>query len=264
MTSGTTYSRTSGTAILPQTWETIRSRHPGQALKPHERTSWDEKSAADREQFLQLALQDRTRPPDFLAFNLANDPYGPGQYPAAVPEEKGFPATGHLGLGQSHSTVATQLGITERQLSEALSNFSGQVSVIKLLAGSKIYRTVGLTANYIGHGAVTNQILGPYWEPRCPSEYASIDSWRQAMAVLAEWNGDYGYIEVTLDNDLVLLSGQTGMKVVDAVNRDVLPGGGQQYFVPGIAQQLPGLASRIATEPLATLIQPTRFGSLAP
>lgn len=264
MSSGTTYSRTSGTAILPRTWKAVQAKHPTQLLESHERTSWDAVSEAERKQFIALALQKLTEPPDFLAFDLAKNPYAAGQYPAAVPAAQGFPANGYLAPGQSLKSAASQLGISEDQVRKELSKFSGPVSVVKLLPPTKIYRTVGLTANSVSYGSVTNQILGSYWEPVCPSDYPTIDAWRQATAVLAEWNGDYGYVEVILDRELTVLSGTTGMQWVDSANNLVLPGGGQQYFVPNMASQLPELAQRVAAEPLTSLIQPTRFGSGKP
>lgn len=260
MSAGLTYSRTSGADILPLTWEAVRNRHPHQCLEPHERTSWDASTPAQRENFVALANQKLTVPPEFLRFDLAKNPYAAGKYPAAVQSSYGHRANGHLAPGQSIDTAAYQLGISHKQLVEELAKFSGQVSVIKLLAPMKLYRTVGLTASSVAYGAVTNQILGSYWEPVCPSDYPSVQAWRQATAVLAEWNGDFGYIEVVLDREITVLSGTVGMQFVDCAHDLVLPGGGHQYFVPNMAAQLPELAQRIASEPLASLLMPTRFG----
>lgn len=264
MSSGTTYSRTSGSAILAATWQAVQARHPTQALAPHERTSWDEGSASDRSEFLRLVQEDRTRPPDFLQFDLAKNPYQPGKYPGAISEANGLPANGYLAAGLTLADCALKLAITEDQLKNHLANFSGQVNVIKLTVGTTIYRTVGLTAKGVGKGCVTNQPLGPYWEALCPSTYPNIDAWRQATAVKAEWNGDFGYVAVTLTSELVMLSGAVGMQLVDAVNRQVLPGGGQQYFIPNMSIQAPDLGRMFDTVPLASLIKPSLFGIVMP
>ena len=264
MSSGTTYSRTSGSAILATTWQAIQARHPTSALSPHERTSWEEGTPDDRLEFLRLMQLARTTAPGFLQFDLAKDPYRPGSYPSAVPEVNGFPANGHLGTGLTLAGVAFQLAISQEQLKNHLANFSGLVSVIKLTAGTTIYRTVGLTAKGVSRGCVTNQPLGPYWEPVCPSTYANVDAWRQATAVKAEWNGDFGFVAVTLKSELIMLSGVVGMQLVDAVNRQVLPGGAQQLFIPNIAVQDKELGRMFDTELLVNLIKPTLFGSARP
>jgi hypothetical protein len=261
MSSGTTYSRTAGHKILANTWSAIQERHPNHALQPHERTSWDEGTDEDRAQFLRLMQEERTHPPDFLEFNLAANPYQPGQYPSAVPEKQGFPANGFLAPGLTMSSVAAALEISEQLLQAHLANFTGVVNVVRPAAGTKIYRTIGLTAKEVAQGSVTNRILGMYWEPQCPNNYANIDAWRQATAVKAEWNGDYGYIEITLKSDVTMLYGQVGMQVVDTVHKMVLPGGGYQYFIPNFEKQDPELVQQLESATLAVVIKPTRFGN---
>ncbi len=206
MSQGTTYSRTSGAGILPGTWQAVLARYPGQRLTPQERLSWDAATDSDRAEFLRLAALPLTRPPAFLRFDLAANPYAPWQYPAAVPATQGMPSDGHLRGGQSPAEAATLLGISEDRLAMELAKFHGPVDVIKLLPGQKLYRTVVLTAKTTRYGSVTNRILGDYWESNSPNIHPSLDAWRRATAVLAEWNGDYGYLEVTLEREIVVLS----------------------------------------------------------
>lgn len=260
--SGATYSRTSGSAVLPGTWKAVLARHPRYVAASHERLSWDAASDDQRAEFTRLASSPLTTPPEFLRFNLAPGPYPPGSYPGAVPETEGAAADGYL-EGMSFDVATQRLGIDKARLEKELSNFSGPVRVIKLPRGAKIYRTVGLTADSVSYGSVTNKILGGYWEPTCPSRYDSLEQWRQAMAVLAEWNGDYGYLEVELDGELTVLSGTVGRQIVDVVRKEVLPGGGDQYFIPDVARQLPDLEDWVQRTPLNQLLQPTRFGSLS-
>jgi len=259
--SGATYSRTAGSAALPGTWQAVLDRYPGYVPAPHERLSWDEASDDERSKFTRLASAPLTTPPDFLRFNLAPGPYPDGGYPGAVAEAQGLPANGYL-EGMSPQRAAQALGIDETRLERELSKFSGPVHVVKLPRGAKIYRTVGLTAASVTYGGVTNKILGDYWEPAQPNRHASLTQWRQALAVLAEWNGDYGYLEVELEGELTVLSGKVGRQIVDAVRKEVLPGGGDQYFIPDVGRQLPDLETFVQRMPLAKLLKQTLFGSM--
>jgi hypothetical protein len=263
MSGGTTYSRTSGTAILPATWQAVQSRHPDQMLRPSERVSWDGSTHEQQQAFIELTARPLTQPPEFLRFNLERNPYLPGQYPGAVPKHLGHPANGHLPDGTSLDRVADQLGISVPVLTMELRKFSGQVSAVKLLSGTRIYRTVGLTAENSLHGCVTNRLIGEYWERRHPCSYQSLEDWRSQTAVLAEWNGDYGYLEIEIENELVVLEGTVGMQVVDVACELVLPGGGLQVYVPNAIRQLGGQAHRLQSTAIKSLIRPTQFGTMA-
>lgn len=260
--SGTTYSRSPGTAILPETWAAVLARHRGHALDPRERLSWDEASEGEREAFTCMASAALTIPPDFLRFNLTHAPFPGGYYPGSVPEPEGFPANGYI-EGLSFERALSALGLANATtLRDVLTAFHGPARVVKLLPGETIYRTVGLTSASARHGAVTNALLGAYWEPTCPSRYTSLERWRQTMAVLGEWNGGCSYLEVELDAELTVLSGKVGMRYVDTDKRFVLPGGGDQYFIPDVGRQLPDLADWVRRTPLATLLKQTLFGSV--
>lgn len=257
--SGLSYSRTSGTLILPDTWAAVQARYPGQVIAPHERLSWDEASDVERKLMLQHAMTQKLEPPPFLRFDLA-DAAGPAlaHYPGATPSAQGHKAGGKL-WNELPEVAANRLGITRDRLDNELKKFSGPVTLAELAAGTKIYRTVGLTAKSARYGSVTNKLLGDYWEDAPPDTHSSIEAWRAATAVKAEWNGDYGYLEITLPNAVLALTGMTGMQAVDTVRDLVLPGGGVQIFIPDLAAAAPKLAAEIAAKDLVDLIQETRF-----
>ncbi|MHB1702528.1 MAG: hypothetical protein ACYCSN_20835, partial [Acidobacteriaceae bacterium] len=139
---------------------------------------------------------------------------------------------------------------------------SGEVHLIEVKPGITIYRSVGLTAQYATlQGAVTNVLLGSYWDPKCPNTYASEAEWRSHTAVLAEWNGDYGYLEVTLARPIKALAGTVGMQKLPRQGSAVLPGGGHQIFISHLDDA--DLVVPIGGRPLVEIIQPTQFGSHA-
>ncbi len=260
--SGTTYSRTGGTSLLPGTWEAVLKFHgPGSVIPVEDRLSWDDATPEQQRLFMQMATQDRMRPPDFLRFNLAQTA-GPNlpEYPGAVSSEQGRPADGRL-IG-SIEQACTRLVIDAERMREELAKFSGPVVLTELPAGHTLYRTVGLTASGAAYGSVTNKLLGDYWEPDPPSTHASIEAWRSATAVKAEWNGDFGYIKVTLSSPVYALAGTAGMQVVDAARNLVLPGGGSQIFIPNLAASAPELVSKIQSLPLRDVLCETKFGEV--
>lgn len=261
---GTTYSRTSGTALLPGTWAYIRARGDipdAEKLAADERYSYDTASGQDRADFAAAALTVLLRPPAFLKFALATGADRVENYPGLVPETQGKPANGHLG-NLPHLQACSALGISLDALKTELGKFSGLVTVMSLPVGSVIYRTVGLMADGAKYGSVTNRLLGGYWEPECPNNYPDEAAWRAATAVKAEWNGDHGHIEVTLKRPLVALFGVVGMQKVDRNDDVVLPGGGMQYFIPKLSEY--DLNEPMAGVPIIQLIKPTLFGTKDP
>lgn len=259
---GTSYSRTSGHAILPGTWQYIRHRGDiadFEKLDPERRYDYDTAGSDKKSTFMRLAQEALTTPPNFLVFALADSKDQLSSYPGAVDATLGKPANGSL-QGITHELAATNLGISQQQLSVELAKFTGHVTLGKLLAGQKIYRSVGLTATTVGYGSVTNMLLGKYWEPICPSQYASEAQWRAATAVKAEWNGDHGYIEVQLNQEVYALIGKVGMQKLDRQSNEVLPGGGDQFYIPALNDN--HLMQPIMSSPLIDVIKPTNFGSV--
>lgn len=259
---GTTYSRTSGHAILPGTWDYIRSRSDipdAQRLAPSDRYNYDTVSAGEREAFIRLALQELTTPPDFLKFALAAGTDSLTPYPGEADVSAGKPADGSI-AGFTQTAAAAQLGISVDQLQIELAKFSGPVSLVFLVPGQKLYRSVGLTAQATTYSSVTNALLGNYWEESCPSNYADEAQWRSATAVLAEWNGDYGYIEAELAKPIAALIGVVGMQKLARQGNSVLAGGAKQVYVPRLTDS--NLVHPIASGRLIDVIKPTRFGSV--
>lgn len=170
----------------------------------------------------------------------------------------GKPANGFV-AGFTEAVAATQLGISVDQLRIELAKFSGAVSLVQLIPGQKLFRSIGLTAQSAKYGSVTNQLLGHFWEETCPSHYTDEAQWRAATAVLAEWNGDYGYIEAQLKSPVVALVGEVGMQKLARQGDSVLAGGARQVYVPRLTDS--SLVHPLTTRPLAEVIQPTRFGS---
>lgn len=258
---GTTYSRTSGHAILPGTWDYIRSRGDvpdPDRLNPADRYNYDTASAAEREAFIRLSLQALTTPPAFLRFALAGGIDALTPYPGEVDAALGHSGEGKL-VGFSQADAVKLLGLADIPALELeLTKFSGPVSLVALQPGQKIFRTVGLTAVSAKYGSVTNKLLGNYWEQTCPSTYDNEAQWRADTAVLAEWNGDYGYIEATLAKPITALLGKVGMQKLARQGSSVLPGGGMQLFIAHIDDA--SLAEPIASRRLIDVIQPTQFG----
>lgn len=261
----TTYSRTSGTAILPGTWAYVQNRGDipnADKLNPAERYDYDQAKQDVRDQYKALAMQPLTEPPAFLRFAL-----GTNSDPLAAYDGEGNPA-GFAGPGTlagiSVTDAAARLSISEDRLINKLGTFTGPVILAILPKGTLIYRTVGLaTSDYgVNHGLVTNGLLGDFWEPTSPNIYADVAEWRSKTAVLAEWNGDYGHIVVCLAADVPVLTGTVGEQRIGRDGHKVLPGGGKQHYIPN-------LTDAHVTEPLAgralkDIIQETLYGAGIP
>jgi hypothetical protein len=178
-----------------------------------------------------------------------------------VSESLGQPADGRIEQygPDSLEKSAVELGISVAILRDQLSKFSGVVSVVTLNAGSVLYRTIGLTASPEGlhFGSVTNRLDANYWEAKCPSEYKNINEWRASVAVMAEWNGDFGYVRVVLARPLTMLYGKVGMQKVARAGDQVLPGGGAQYFIPRLSNA--DLTEPLTGRPLTEVVQQTSF-----
>ncbi|MHB1702527.1 MAG: hypothetical protein ACYCSN_20830 [Acidobacteriaceae bacterium] len=263
--SGTTYSRTDGHAILPGTWAYVRARGDvpdAEKLPPQDRFDYDTATPEDRSAFMRLAMDHLTRPPEFLRFALANRDDVLPVYPGAVDgSSEGHVANGFL-ENIDAARCAADLQISVDDLSGHLKNFAGAVQHTQLPVGTRIYRTIGLTTSLVAHGSVTNKLLGAWWESRCPSDYASIEEWRAKTAVLAEWNGDYGYIEVTLARPVFALYGAVGMQKLPRQGSAALPGGGHQFFIPRLRDS--DLAEPVSGRPLIDVIRRTEIGARSP
>ena len=259
----TTYSRTGGKVVLPGMWEAVRKRFaidPSQILDPAERYDYDTAPEATRKEFLRLAQQALSEPPTFLRFALDTNNEPIADYPGAEPAGP-CSVPGNLG-SMDPKMVSTKLDITEDRLAFALTTFTGNVSLYCIPADTTMYRTIGLTANMTGveRGFITNRMLGEFWEPACPNNYPDLAAWRSATAVLAEWNGDYGYIEVRLKSDLWALVGKAGQQHIARVGGMVLPGGGEQYYIPNL--QDTDLVEPLIGRQIRSFINETHFGSL--
>lgn len=259
--SGTTYSRTDGHASLPGAWAYVRARGDipdADKLPPQDRFDYDTAKPEVRDAFVRLAMEPLTRPPEFLRFALANRDDPLSVYPGAAEASGGHTANGFL-ENIDAERCAANLGISVDALHQQLKNFAGSVQHTLLPVGTRIYRTVGLTTVLVARGSVTNKLLGAWWEQRCPNDYASIEEWRANTAVLAEWNGDYGYIEVTLGRQAYALSGTVGMQKLPRQGSAVLPGGGHQFFIPRL--QDADLVDPVSGRPLTDVIHRTEFGA---
>lgn len=257
----TTYSRTSGTAILPGTWAYVRARGDIPAadiLNPAERYDYDQADAQTREAFRALALAPLTEPPDFLRFALASNTTPLAHYEGEGPPGA-YVAPGVLAGATLEQAIAT-LGIDEATLQARLGTFAGPVTLAILPAGARVYRTVGLMASSyaVGMGVVTNKLLGDFWEPVSPNGYEDVGQWRSTTAVLAEWNGDFGHIEVCLAAEVPALVGTVAQQKIQRDGHHVLPGGGQQYCIPNLTDA--DLTEPLTGRPLKEIIRETRYG----
>ena len=254
-----TYSRTSGSEVLPGTIAYIQARGDvpdAEKLDPAFRYDYDNATSEQRAEFNRLIKNSLTRPPSWLRFALASSAAHVYPYPGEAPELSGYPANGTLNFNLRQA--ALKLGIPLDNLMEELLNFSGLVQLVTLPVGTPMYRTVGLTVEGVIHGSVINKLLGNYWEPMCPSDYADESSWRAATAVLAEWNGDLGYVQVELSRPVTVLFGMASMQKIGRNGNAVLPGGGMQYYVPCLKDT--DLVKSLTGRPLTEIIKKTEFG----
>ena len=215
--SGTTYSRTSGHAILPGTWEYIRRKNalPGSLdhealLDPAHRYSYDSATQEQRRQYDLSALQALTAPPDFLVSNQSlaqdaaesvvsqetGDDSGSNCYPGAAYATQalnGYPADGWIEqFGEDSVKVAAKkLLISSTDVIDALRNFSGAVIFAILEPGTVLHRAVGLTipaddqtqgGEKTLRGSIVGQLVGKYWEAQAPNTYASSGEWQSKTA----------------------------------------------------------------------------------
>lgn len=256
----TTYSRTSGTAVLPGTWAEIQRRGDvpdADKLDPAERFDYDTADQSVRDRFKQLARQPLTEPPPYLRFALSTN-----RDPVATYEGEGaggrYVADGHL-VGMSEKVAATRLGIPESTLRQKLATFTGPVTLVMLPPDTEIYRTVGLTASEysVDRGVVTNKLLGDFWEPSSPNDYQDIAEWREKTAVLAEWNGDYGHVAVRISKGITVLAGMVAEQQIHRDGHHVLPGGGFQYYIPNLTDDC--LTEPVTGRPLQNVVRETRY-----
>ena len=270
------YSRSAGHAILAGTWEAVKARRDipdTSKLDPAERYTYDTASPSDKLKFIALSLQEQNQPPDFLRFSLATNKEPIENYPGQAASST-FIANGHLLgataemqikalTGRVGSDGMVRLLSDPEWLGRELAKFHGPVTILLLLSSTKIYRTVGLIANEHGllHGVITNKLLGDYWEAQAPGQYLDVNEWRAKTAVLAEWNGDYGHIEVTLKQDLYVLYGLVAQQKIDRGDGHVLPGGGSQYFIPEIKDNM--LVEKM-DRPIRQVIQETKYRGNTP
>ena len=257
--SGTTYSRTTGHAILAGTWEYIRRRGDipePDLLSPSERYDYDTVSASARTEFIKLAQRELTKPPDFLKFCLAvgTDPLV--SYPGEVDASLGKVADGYLS-GITLQKASEVFKLSQDDMLIELAKFSGPVVLTRTDPLQKFYRSIGLTAGSTSFDSVTNPLLGKYWGS-CPNIYKDEAEWRAATAVMAEWNGDYGYIEIEISKPVVALVGMVGMQKLARQGNSVLPGGSIQFFIPNLTDG--DLLQPISSQSLVDVIKPTRFG----
>ncbi|THD11388.1 hypothetical protein B1806_04535 [Metallibacterium scheffleri] len=144
--------------------------------------------------------------------------------------------------------------------------------------GAILYRTVGLLVDAKNlhdgvtthDGVITNRLIGDglYFERRSPNSYTSESEWRASMAVLKEWNGDFGYIMVRLKHTTPAITGQVSLQRLPRMGpRMVLPGGGSQVYIPHLCLEdvevvlSDGSVGALAAHSLSDIIHETRFGS---
>lgn len=259
--SGTTYGRTGGRRYLPGTWAYVRKMAAipdDEKITPIERFDYDTATDEARAQFNALAMAPATTPPAFLRFAKAESAMHLTRYPGETDASRGFAASGFL-TGLSIREACDFLRISPERLLSELTTFHGEVTPTLLPSDTLLYRTVGLTAKAAPYGGVTNLLLGTYWDLRHPNTYRDLAEWRASVAVLAEWNGDLGYVEAKLAMPVAALVGRVGMQKIPRHGNGVLPGGGQQVFVPSLTNAQ--LATPIAQRPLGEVIRETRFGT---
>lgn len=267
---GTTYSRTSGQVILESTKKAAAALFPGQSI------DWSAKieqeaylgTGADpesRQYFSEALKKSHGEPPAFLKFAVAKSVSVGVLPPSATPA--GQAQLNDARMSEAKIQEAAQaLGIDIEGLKRELKNFSGEVVLFPIKAGTVLYRTVGLIAPEKSGGYCTNALDGAYWENRCPNSYSSVDEWRAATAVLPEWNGDMGHVKFTFTKDVYALYGDVkAQRLTIGDSKDLsedmfLPGGGKQYYIPNLSQQDPGARSLIESK-LSDVIHETIFGS---
>lgn len=259
--SGSTYSRTRGRRILASTYTALRARHPDlpfasvdallAALGSDDRAEeWSRHVEALP--FLQFArvAPDEDDPRSFGAVD--HDAPGAMLHSAASqPFSLGMP------LDVALSALMGQGRLSADDWRRALDTFSGQVELRELPAGVTLYRIVGLLSapSDLTHGYDVNRPLGAYWMFQHPSDFASRAAWRAAMAVRCDWNGNFGYVAITLKTPFWAAVGAARMQAASNSAPLVHPGGGTQVFLPGLSNA--HLQNPMDGEALATIIHPT-------
>lgn len=272
--SKTTYPRSEGARIVKGTWEAIRRRkdvHSDDSLMSDERYSYDMADDETKKGFDRLASQELLMPPDCLRFNIwkihDNSEQYPGQQALSL-----YVATGYADYldddicdifneysDASNIETFRELWGSKEKLNEILKTFHGRVEILYLHPRQVLYRTIGLIADkdLVKNGCITNKILGEYWQSENPNLYKNIDDWRANAAVFAEWNGDYGHVKIRLKKGLLSLRGTVSQQAISKNGNYVLPGGGNQYYIPNITQS--SISNQIEGVRLRDVILPTNF-----
>jgi hypothetical protein len=98
-----------------------------------------------------------------------------------------------------------------------LRNFK-TIRAIKVEKGTKIYRVIGL-----------DNFKGDYWMRDLPSNELEF---RRDYAVRKDWNGNGGYIEVTLEKEILAYEGEASAQLVQLEKEYILNGGASQIWFP--------------------------------
>ena len=121
---------------------------------------------------------------------------------------------------------------------EKTATFAAEPKPQVIPKGDLVYRVVGKHPRF-----KTNLYPGEFWslKPPGPTEQA----WRAGSAVVGEWNGDGGYIEHQLTDDVHAWVGPAGPQN-SQVDGYILPGGDTQVWVPeGTINPLKGGVSKM-------------------
>ena len=96
---------------------------------------------------------------------------------------------------------------------------------VLLPAGSVVYRVIGKSPD----GGLGNSPSGSWWSLEPPPQTEA--KWRADYAVCGHWNGDGGYIKVTLKEDVRAWQGPVAPHRSQVAGY-YLPGGAMQIWVP--------------------------------
>ena len=162
--------------------------------------------------------------PDFLKFPDDTD-LEPGAIPGSPIENTPHPAVAPPGWKPIPD--------------EKTETFAGEPKPVVIEAGRHVYRMVGRSENF-----GTNLYAGEFWSLDPPASTEA--EWRSGSAVLGKWNGDGGYIDHILTEDLHAWVGPAGPQN-SQVKGHILAGGTVQIWVPnGTIDPLAGGASKVS------------------
>ena len=251
---GTTYSRTTGKAILPRTWAYVR-KHPhvprADVLLEDEREQYDE------------GRQDNAKSGEVNSSTQASSGISRFVIDTPVVDLVDVDGVVRHGLsyicGFSHAQACELLGIPETQLWMELDRFVGGVSVVRFVPGQRFYQSIGLNPTDPMERVVTTDLLAAPWEDRCPNTYANAGEWCESVAALADWNGQCGgFLEAELSSQVVGLVGAQRFASLGPGGRYA---GVKRICIPTLSNA--SLLRPIGGRRIGDVLRTVRFGSTA-